>query len=322
MSGRKYTRVQLESRVNEFLGLRSQLEESLCGVNSFLFTIASEAKQVPQLVGKVEEVKQKRDRISELLSEVKNKDASSLMSQRIEEIEKKIRKLRGIKNEINSIRDACLKGVEASQQLWRLKEALYFLKELESSLKYWDGEDAYSPLEKKVDGLLKRTTEQISREGKIDKEIITGIQGIIDEINRSSESIGTRNHLDIKRNYIRTGLEQVCKELGFRQVECKSDNPNSPVELVFDTYTNGLIRFSLALDGRVNSVSEIYKDNCGGEYKAIGDKLKETFGMKTDFRYQDNNEPVYIEKDARDLPSDTDEDSNEESKEGSLSNAN
>ena len=95
-------------------------------------------------------------------------------------------------------------------------------------------------------------------------------------------------HRHQKRLYVLKALRQVCREMGFEEVEPQYERGGKRNRIVYevDTLDQGSIKFFLSLDG-IATDSGIAEDRCLDEFDKISRHLQDEFGVKTRFRREE-----------------------------------
>ncbi len=114
-------------------------------------------------------------------------------------------------------------------------------------------------------------------------------------------------HKHQKRLYVLKALRQVCKEMGFEELELyyEKEGKMNPIIYEVDTLDQGKIRFCLSLEA-INTFSEIPGSHCLDEFDKLSQYLRDEFGVKTKFRIEDEKpDERLIRKGEMDLPEGT-----------------
>lgn len=139
--------------------------------------------------------------------------------------------------------------------------------------------------------------------------ILAESKSLSDKVALSLSLAMEKENLDQKRIYVIKSLRQVCKDLGFKEMDRphlkETGNPYSPIVQTFDTLNLGTITFTVALEGKLESSSCISVDNCDEEFSRFSEVLKEQFGIETSMKRIDGSEPIKKYKTAKDLPTST-----------------
>jgi len=135
---------------------------------------------------------------------------------------------------------------------------------------------------------------------------IKELKRTIEEQAKEAEKLQEKHE---KRLYFLQAVRQVCKEMGFGEIEEphheKEGDLSSPIVFLVDTYDLGLIKFHLALD-KVTAHSEIVEGKCFEEFGELSRFLIEEFGFKQGFTDSDGNPiPLHKKKGELQEPGDT-----------------
>ena len=144
-----------------------------------------------------------------------------------------------------------------------------------------------------------KSNDFIEEEEKISK-IKSEIVGIIKEA-KGKEDFNQKRLLALQ------ALRQVGADLGFKELKCEYSQKgdyNSLIILSFDTKKEGKIDFSLNLEGIIESNSNIENRNCRKQFDEISEKLKDDFGVITEFSLESDGRGVTspLEKNKKKFP--------------------
>ena len=136
--------------------------------------------------------------------------------------------------------------------------------------------------------------------------LLTQSMNLSDKVASSLSLAMEKENLDQKRIYVIKSFRQVCKDLGFKEMDRprlkETGNPYSPIVQTFDTLNRGTITFTVALEGKLESSSCISVNNCDEEFSKFSDILKSQFGIETSLKRVEEGEPIKKYKTAKDLP--------------------
>ncbi len=101
------------------------------------------------------------------------------------------------------------------------------------------------------------------------------------------------------------GLRQVCADMGFGEVappqSLRDGDRSAPIILLVDTYDRGRIRFALTLD-QIESDSDVSEQHCFEEFDSLSQRLRESFGIETQFECAGTLIPRRIRKNEKETP--------------------
>lgn len=166
-------------------------------------------------------------------------------------------------------------------------------------LKTWLGSDVTNQFAGEIREIERRLNAR-----RLD-EVPTLLQDLQRRVSRSVGEARQMADKDQKRQYVLTGLKEVCQEKGYRDIIVaeEGNDRKGPMVLTADTIAHGRIRFYVTLEEGIKLYSELPSEMCGKELGAISEGLDSLFGVKTEFQPRDGGErPQRKPGDARELP--------------------
>ena len=312
MSGVKFTQVELDK-------YRQALQEAEIQLNQLNASIDSVKQHISNILGDIpsgvvesfpQEVNAAKNWLGIQLNIIKNistnpealpNQVTSLQSQinnfknHLEQGQRQLEQVNEIKQHRRDER-----AKQLSNQLVLLQSEVAGLSEL---AKHWQPE-RFLAIEKALADLP----------AKIDNGEFPSVQQNLQQqtqnLNALTKDVTELQRQDEQRRFVLESLQAVCKEMGWdeEQQPILSDtvNPASPILYSVQTWSAGIMNFSLSLEG-IQVESHISKEGkvCHTQFNVVSEKLK-NFGVTTEFRtvVVDDEEPDLRAKGELDLPDD------------------
>lgn len=113
-----------------------------------------------------------------------------------------------------------------------------------------------------------------------------------------------------RRLYTLRGLRDVCKQLGFKEIDGPrrddESRPESPIVMKIDTLSRGTVLFRLTMDQQIETDSAIEHHFCATEFSKLSQALDDVYGVQTHFtNTEGRGNPELRKKGAKDLPDDS-----------------
>lgn len=127
-------------------------------------------------------------------------------------------------------------------------------------------------------------------------------------LHQLEQTLSSLQQQDEQRRIVLDALRAVCKDMGWEEdsepLLENPDNPESAIRLTVQTWSAGLMNFTLSLEGiQIDSPISREGRHCHTEFAKVSEKLK-GFGVLTQFRSleQADDEPELIAKGELDIP--------------------
>lgn len=131
---------------------------------------------------------------------------------------------------------------------------------------------------------------------------LDGLEVDIADALARAESLEERHQ---RRLMVMRAIREVCADLGFAELTPpRQSDPrerSSPLEIRLDTLDRGEIDFRVTLDAiRVNA--GLAEEECIEEFALLAERLEEGHGVRTEFRREEDDQPILRQHDEKSLP--------------------
>lgn len=217
---------------------------------------------------------------------------------KVSEVNSHLSQVEGIYKEIDS--DIVETNITDKRLVNILKEVSFLEGLADGSrgiLEKW-AEEEFDFFNRKIARIRIKLQEMI-RQAEIKSDDFIGEEGEISkiksEIVRIIKEAKEKEDFNQKRLLTLRALRQVGADLGFRELRCEHSQKgdyNSLIILSFNTKKKGKIDFSLNLEGIIESNSNIENRYCREQFDEISEKLKDDFGVITEFSLESDGKGV------------------------------
>ncbi len=303
MSGRKYAKYELERNIRESLQCKVEAWDLLIEAGARVNALAESMQNVPALKSILDKAQADMAEIQQKLAET-DKDLTSSKLKRLSS--EKVRTYRAditnLRRKLEEIIVDCRKGQTGGSLRVEIASMLNQLNMQQETIRPWTDE-AYDNLHEQVKELLKISDQELHMTGSVSVSM-DDINDLLNKFSVIRKQAAEIRFQDEQRRYVLEALLAVCKELGFAGTTFEQDRPDDDLIVDVNTYSHGVIRFRLMLDGTIRSASEMVEASCGERFTVIEDKLR-NIGVVTGFRYEGDQRPVRLERNAKSLPDDS-----------------
>jgi hypothetical protein len=303
MSGRKYSKVDLQNNVREAIRCRLAAEDALARAES-LYNVLSDAARATESLRPAARVA--RDSLEQIREELKslssNFQESRLMRLDLSEVRRRRKKVDDLREGLEAISRQCREGQSAAGLRAEIQRVADELDRRSEALEPWL-RDVYEEYRAQTRDLLRRADEEMRATGStgtLARQVpahTARYQGMLDRVE-------DRRNKDAERRYIADALQRICiSELGFSAKILPPEGPLDDLVVEVDTFAFGILRFRLELGGDIHSRSDADVSACPANFKQIEENLK-SLGVISNFRYEGDQSPVVIRDEAKPLPND------------------
>jgi hypothetical protein len=300
--------------------VNTEAQKTLHTLEKMVNEYSSKEKELRKIYNSVHNLKQE---ICDKLGSCADHSVKRKLSEQLDNIktfENKLHKKNysGVDEKINEIRSTVTGLEKADSFLIKLETGLQEInseKELNHYiLQRWES-DKYKTCSASQNAIyeeLRDLREKLIKHGHISLSVV---QRLIDEavLIKSQLKGALKTAIDKeqshqKRLYVVKSLREVCASMGFEEKGDPyfetEDERTSAVIQEFKTFVYGDLIFRITLNGNLESTSGISTEHCGEQFEEISTALKDHYGIKTEFRLEDEDEPLKTKKTAKRIPDD------------------
>jgi len=295
MSGRKYTKVEIQDKIRDVLNCQLQVKEAYTKAKSFVNTLSEMSLTTVSLKDLVTSAKSVLNHIQCQIESMNTLvEESEMIKLTMSDIQKNTKMIEQLKFQLEDIIDKCREGKNASSKRNELLMLFHQLINERDLLCPWLQENIYERFVDEIKDMLKNADNEITKTGSIEG-IAEKIPNQLARYKKMKEKAIHSKQLDLERRYIASSIEIICNEMGFASKWLSQENLFDDLIMEVKTHAYGIITFRLQLDGTIRSNSEIDKGSCCSNYIQIEDKLK-SFGLDSEFKYEEDDQPIRQEK--------------------------
>jgi hypothetical protein len=301
MSGRKYSQVELAAQVREALRCRLAAEQALGVAEIMAGTLAEAAQTVEALQDAATSVRETLASLHhEIASMQKSFSEAYLMRLDPSEVRARRERVNNLRGRLDAVVRNCREGCGASGVRVEAARLVEQVAQERTALLPWLGEE-YDAFATGAVSALAETDREIRTTGSA-AIAASRILALGEDLDRMTARVTTRREQDADRRYIAEALLRVCREdLGFAAKILPQKAPIDDLVIEVDTFAYGLLQFHLLLDSTIRSQSELTEASCPIHFGAIENRLR-SLGVLSNFRYEGDQRPVVIERDAKPTP--------------------
>lgn len=303
MSGRKYSKVDLQNNVREAIRCRLAAEDALARAES-LYRVLSDAARATESLRPAARVA--RDSLEQIREELKslgsNFQESKLMRLDLSEVRRRRKKVDDLRENLEAISRQCHEGQSAAGLRAEIQSLADELDTRSEMLEPWL-RDVYEDYRAQTQDLLRQTDEEIRATGSTEV-LAQQVPAHTAQYQSMLDSVEDRRNKDAERRYVAEALQRICvNALGFSAKILPLASPLDDLFVEVDTFAFGILRFRLELGGDIHSQSDASASACPTNFKQIEEDLK-SLGVISNFRYERDESPVVIRDEAKPLPND------------------
>jgi hypothetical protein len=189
-------------------------------------------------------------------------------------------------------------GESSATQRLELASLLHRIVAEQGELRAWAAQ-SYDDLRKRVESRISHIERALRQEHlPPGDDAVSKLAGELDNLKNDVMSKRVANE---ERRYVLEALTRVCRNQGYEVTTYSSESPTDDLRVDVNTWSHGIIRFRLQLDGIIKSDSAMIPDSCDVRFGDIETKLQ-SIGVKTAFRHADDDRPVRIQRGSKSLP--------------------
>jgi hypothetical protein len=298
MSGRKYAEYQVERSIREALQCGMDAADLAAEADSQLQALAELADGVPAVkafMNSVESVVgEVRQRLDVIERELTAKRWFGLSLERVGALRAELANLR---NRLRGEVERCRASQHAAASRLQLAALVRKMALQALELRAWTA-DAFDEFQRSVEKLVAQADASVAAGSPAANPF--DVESLVRRWGNLRDGVDQMRLQNCQRQYVYEALTKVCQSLGYEVHSQPSERPTDDLVAEVNTFSHGMIRFRLQLDGVIRSESTMIPHSCDRGFGAIEDKLRK-IGVMTAFHYEDDR-PVRVQLGSKSLP--------------------